>query len=110
MSFYRIQSYAAADLLDGPQTSLSYSTDTERSGKSVCCSIEELAAYVAQTGLDLGWEKRPVLVELDGYWSDEDDEDAHLGAYLVHPTAIISETPLDETDFYALVDRYLDAA
>lgn len=109
MSFYRIQNYPAADLLVGEQTSLSYSTDTERSGKSVCTSVDDLAAYVARTGMDLGWNGA-LLVELDGTYSDEDDEDAHLGAYLVHPTRIISAVALDETDFFDRVNTYLDAA
>lgn len=108
MSFYRIQSYDPQSLLDGPQTSLSYSTDTERAGKSVCLSLEDLAAYMAQTGCEIDWQNA-LLVELDGEWSDDEDEDAHLGAYLIHPTKIIDVTPLDDTDFYDLVDAYLAA-
>lgn len=106
MSYYRIQDYDPHTLLEGAQTSLSYRTDTERSGKSVCASIEDLAAYMAQVGIPIDWN-RALLVELEGTWSDEEDEDAHLGVYLMHPTRIVSVTPLDDTNFYDLVDTYL---
>lgn len=108
MSFYRIQSYSPEALLEGTQTSLSYSTDTEREGKSVCRSIEELAAYVAQTGMSIDWADA-LLVEVEGTYSRDDDEDAHLGAYLIHPTKIISATPLDQTPFYDEVDAFCAA-
>lgn len=116
MSFYRIQdaTYDPADLLDGPQTSLSYCTGTERPGKSVCTSIEELAAYFAQAGVPMD-PRTSILVELDGTWAtDEDgriveDEDAALGAHLVFPTRIISAGPIP-AEFFAAVDAYFETA
>ena len=94
-SYYRIQS-AGRDpqaLLDpAQQTSVSYCDDTERHGVSVCDSIDELAAYLAQSGLPFDTDY--VMVEVEGSWSEDTDEDAHLGARLVIPTAILSVEPI----------------
>ena len=86
------------------QTSLSYVDDSERAGVSVCGSIEDLAAYLAQSGMP--WDPTFVLVEVEGYRSEDEDEDATLGALLVHPTAIVSVRPLDD-GFFALLDSHL---
>lgn len=110
-SFYRIQDrdIDTADLLDPEmQFSESYSTGTVRTGKSVCRSIEDLAWYFAHAGVPLS-PIDSVLVELEGDWADEDDEDADLGAYLVIPTRVVSVTEIPD-EFYAEVDRILDAA
>lgn len=110
MSYYRIQNYPATDLLDGPQLSFSWNAqgDDERAreGKSVCYTREDLANYLAQTGIpfDATW----TLVELDGYLSDDDDEDAHLGAMLIHPTKIIATEPISES-FLDEINTAIDA-
>ena len=93
--FYRIQdsSRNVADLLNPAlQVSRSYCTDRERAGVSVCWSLDDLAGYLAQTGLpfDESW----TLVTLDGERSADTDEDADLGALLVHPAEIISTEPI----------------
>lgn len=109
MSFFRIQdaSIDPALLLDPEhQVSESYCTGTTRQGKSVCRSIEELAQYFAQAGVPLD-PRTSVLVELDGTWAPEEDEDAHLGAHLVFPTRIIAVTEIPD-EFYAEVNRFLD--
>lgn len=106
MTFYRIQDYDPAELLTGEQTSMSYSSGTERAGKSVCRSIEELAAYFAQTGVPMD-PTTSILVELEGTYSPDEDEDAHLGAHLIFPTRIVSAGPIPD-EFFAAVDAYLD--
>lgn len=93
MSYFRIQDTDRPNILD-PENQTSYSwndlgdDDRARAGVSVCDSREDLAEYLAQTGIpfDGSWE----LIECDGYNSEDDDEDAHLGARLIHPTKIIS--------------------
>ena len=59
-----------------------------RVGVSVCDSIEELASYLAQVGIP--FTDDCLLVELEGTWADDEDEDAHLGARLIIPTRIVS--------------------
>lgn len=110
MTYYRIQDYPATDLLDGPQVSYSYLDESAepRSGKSVMDSYEGLVAYMATVGIAIDWDNA-ILVELDGTYSDDEDEDAAHGAELIHPTEIIAVTPLDETSFFADVDAYLTA-
>lgn len=96
-SYYRIQPahYDTAALLDPEmQWSYSYCNDDVRHGVSVCDSIEELAAYLAQTGIE--WDPSWVIVEVAGTWSDETDQDAHLGARLVIPTEVLSVRPIDD--------------
>ena len=110
MTWYRIQSAErnVADLLDpAQQVSLSYCTDTERAGVSVCDTREDLAAYIATSGIpfDGTW----VLVEVDGYYSDDEDEDADaIGSpSLVHPTSIVSVEPIAdgfEDEIFAAFD------
>jgi len=91
-SYYRIQptTYAAEDLLVAEnQISVSWRNGEDtRNGVSVCCSREELAAYLAQVGIPFEWTWN--LVEVEGYPADEDDEDHALGARLIIPTRIVS--------------------
>lgn len=116
MSFYRIQNRTipTEQLLDPEwQASESYCTGTIRPGKSVCRSIEELAAYFAQAGVPLD-PTESVLIELDGTWATDEagrfveDEDAHLGAHLVIPTRIIAVTEIPG-EFHTAVEAFLDA-
>ena len=93
MTYFRIQTTDRPNILaPDNQTSTSWNNlgddDRIRRGVSVCDSREELAEYLAQTGIpfDGSWE----LLEVDGTPSDDTDEDAHLGARLIIPTAIIS--------------------
>lgn len=91
MSYYRVQQAAHPIewLLDPEyQFSTSYVDDSVRTGVSVCESIEELAAYLAQVGIP--FDDDCLLVELDGDLADDEDEDAHLGARLIIPTRIVS--------------------
>ena len=92
MSYYRIQqaNHPIEWLLDPEyQFSTSWNAGEDvRVGVSVCDSIEELASYLAQVGIP--FTDDCLLVELDGTWSDDDDEDAHLGARLIIPTRIVS--------------------
>lgn len=94
MSYYRVQSPTRnpQDLLNPDhQTSTSYANDTTRPGVSVCESLEDLAHYLAFTGI---MQNDWVVIELDGTEADERDEDHNLGAILVHPTEIISVAPM----------------
>lgn len=92
-TYFRIQSTDRPDILQ-PENQTSYSwndlgdDDRARHGVSVCDSREELAEYLAQVGIPFEptWE----LLEVEGHDSDDKDEDAHLGARLIHPTKIIS--------------------
>lgn len=94
MSFYRLQDPAHLDTLTQPgQLSYSYKTYEPRNGKSVCDTPEELADYLATSGVQFTGDW--VLVELDGDYSEDDDEDADLGVTLIHPTKIIQVTPFD---------------
>lgn len=106
--YYRIQDahLDVTNLLDAEQqTSLSYTHDTGRSGVSVCDSLEALAGYLVQAGVPFTVES--VVVAVRGNLSVEDDEDAHLGALLVHPTEIVSVEPM--TDRLAdLIDTAYD--
>lgn len=98
MSYYRIQpaSYDTTQLLDPElQYSESYCTGTVRHGVSVCDSPEELATYLAHSGIP--FDDTFAVIELEGSDSDEDDEDAHQGARLIIPTSIISATPITDT-------------
>lgn len=106
-TWYRIQSSArpVEQLLDPEyQTSTSYCTATERHGVSVCRSIEDLTSYLAQSGMP--FDETYVLVEVTGPRSDEDDEDAALGAVLVLPETIESVTDLDDAFFDMVGSAY----
>ena len=106
MSYFRIQSYDPQALL-APENwiSLPYSGVEEdvRSGVSVCRSLEDLVKYFAGSGVPLG----DLLVEVDGYASDDTALDADQGEMLIFPTKIISVTPIDDSDFFTMMDDYL---
>lgn len=102
MSFYRLQDADrdTAELLDpATQWSENWSGGGDpRRGVSVCWSEGTLADYFAKhwAGQDIDAEflSTIVLVEVDGPLSDEDDEDAADGAYLILPTRIVSVRPV----------------
>lgn len=108
---YRIQSFDPAALLDpAEQFSTNYAdlggvAVEPKRGKSVCRSIEDLAYYFAQAGVPCGDDA--VLVTLGGDWSEDEDDDADLGAHLVYPRVILDATPVDDTNFFDLVNAYL---
>jgi len=77
-----------------------------RHGVSVCESVEELAAYIAQAGVPVADES--VIVEIEADLADDEDHDAAVGAVLVHPTAVIGTTVVGD-DFYELVNATYDA-
>ena len=107
-SYYRIQREAPETLLDGPQVSHSWNDLGDdaraRAGKSVTDSREELAEYIAQTGIT--FEDSWYLIELDGTPSDDVDEDAHLGARLIHPTRILAVETLGDAFASEILDAY----
>ena len=108
MSYYRVQqaNHPIEWLLDPEyQFSTSWNAGEDvRSGVSVCGSLEELATYFATVGSP--FTDDCLLVELDGAWSDDEDEDAHLGAMLVYPTEIISTERVGARFGAMVIDAY----
>ena len=92
---YRIQdaSRDINDLLD-PEQQYSYpmdgNDDDVRHGVSACWTLAELAAYVATHGIQA---TRPVIVRVDGPYSEDEPLDAEAGEILILPTeaAIIDD-------------------
>lgn len=110
-SYYRIQSAdrTATDLLDNANwTSYNYGTSGDedaRYGVSTCGSLEELAGYLAQSGVEFTTDS--VIVELEGDLADDDDHDADKGAILIWPTAIVSVTPASD-EFFDMINAAYD--
>lgn len=113
-SYFRTQAADRdpAQLLD-PANQVSYhwnnidSAEYTRTGVSVCASREDLAAYLAHSGIPYGageW----VIVELNGNTSDDTPYDAASGELLIHPSKIVSVSPMDDA-FFALIDAAYDA-
>ncbi|MGL5910299.1 MAG: hypothetical protein ACRCZP_09880, partial [Phycicoccus sp.] len=99
-TYFRIQTADrdVADLLQPGRTSCHWneidSEEYTRSGVSTCETREDLAAYLADSGIPYGageW----VIVELAGDVSDDTPYDAQFGEILIHPTEIISVAPMD---------------
>lgn len=105
--FYRIQQAndPATRILEPGQRSYDWNgLDEYRNGVSACESIEELGTYLAQVGIPYGdgdWN----LIAFEGHYANEDDLDAHLGAVLTEPTAIISVEPMaDNAETWEAID------
>lgn len=102
MSFYRLQDADrdATELLDpAKQWSENWSGGGDpRHGISVCGTEDALADYFAKhwagQDIDEDFLATIVLVEVAGPLSDEEDEDAADGAYLILPTSIASVRPV----------------
>lgn len=106
MSFFRIQDADRPNILD-PENHVSYSwnnLEDFRHGISACESRGELADYLAQTGIPFSDDS--VLVEFDGDYADEDDEDAHLGAVLTIPARIIATEKVGESFGLEVMEAY----
>lgn len=71
-----------------------------RAGVSCCRDIETLAAYFNARHLNT---RGDVLIELQGDESDDEDHDSEAGAVLVHPTRIVSVTPIEESAIWDLL-------
>jgi hypothetical protein len=112
--YYRIQTADrdVNDLLD-PTEQVSrawHRDDLDREGVSVCESRQELAAYLATVGSGIPYGQGEwVVVELTGTLSDATPLDAEAGELLVHPTQIISVTPMDD-EFFEMIAAALDEA
>ena len=114
MTYYRIQTadrdvtaVLGTDNISGHWNG-SDNADYHRRGVSVCASREDLAAYLAQSGIPYGvgeW----VIVSLDGDLSDDTPYDAEYGELLIHPTEIVSVSPMDSDDeFHELIAAAYD--
>jgi hypothetical protein len=113
-TYFRIQTADRdpADLLIA-ENQVSYhwneidSTEYTRRGVSVCATLEDLARYLAGSGIPYGageW----VIVELAGPISDDTPYDAEYGEILIHPTEIVSVRPMDD-EFFELIGKAYDA-
>ncbi len=108
-TFFRIQPANRPDILDPEnQASTSWNDLGDdariRRGVSVCDTREELAEYLAQAGIPFedDWE----LLEVEGTYSDDEDEDAHMGCSLVIPTAIVSRETIGDAFIMEIMDAY----
>jgi hypothetical protein len=101
------------DLIDPRHGQVSYhwsnsdSEECDRPGVSVCPSVNDLAAYLAQCGIPYGsgdW----VIIELDGDLVEEvTPYDAEYGECLVWPTEIVEVWAMDD-EFLDLIGAYYD--
>lgn len=114
-SFFRIQPADSdpRELLN-PRNQFShawheYDDRTTRNGVSVCGSRESLACYLATVGAGIPYgDGEWLLIELTGYFSDDQPLDAEFGEYLIHPTEIISAAPIDD-EFWEMIGAAHDA-
>lgn len=109
-TYYRVQaSDRDVNLLLDPehQTSTSYNTDEAVPGVSVCDTPEELATYLAQTGIP--FEPDWVIVAVEADQADHRDEDHHLGARLVYPTAVVAVECIVESGMLDMIAAEFDA-
>ncbi len=111
--YYRVQP-SDRDIMDGPQISRAWHRDeteaqpTDREGVSACCSLEELAEYLATRGDGIpyglpGW----MLVCFVGDLSLEQPLDFEQGEVLVHPTDIVT-CELIPDSFFAMIGEAYD--
>ena len=110
-TYFRIQPADRPNILDPEnQTSTSWNDlgddDRIRRGVSVMWDRDDLAEYLAQSGIPFtsDWE----LLEVEGYLADDEDEDADMGVDLIIPTAIVSRELLSdgfEDEILAAADR-----
>lgn len=108
MIAYRIQQPEhSIEMLLATETQFSTSwcdEDDVRSGVSACMSVEDLAEYFAQVGIPLSPDCLLVTMECEP--SREADSDAHLGAHLVYPAAIIATELAGERFLDIVGDAY----
>lgn len=108
-TFFRIQPADRPNILDPEnQTSSSWNDlgddDRVRRGVSVCDSREELAEYLAQVGIPFqaDWE----LLEVTGSYSEDEDEDAHMGCSLIYPEEIVAREVIGERFIEEIMDAF----
>lgn len=95
MTFFRVQPYPADVLIGGSRTTVFWSDVAddvvEVPGTAVCRSIEDLAAYLVNSGATwgAGWN----LVKLEGEPTGEPAEDVEHGVLYVHPTRVVATEP-----------------
>ncbi|MHC9962466.1 hypothetical protein ACQX2J_01210 [Corynebacterium diphtheriae] len=96
-TYYRIQAADRPNILD-EENQYSYSWNDQgaepRHGISVMRWRDDLAEYIAQTGIQ--WDETWEFIEVAGNPADDEDEDAHMGALLIIPTEIISREPITD--------------
>lgn len=111
-TYFRVQTSDRdpQDLLD-PEHQISrawHREDLDRTGVSVCASLEELAAYLAGPGSGIPYGLPDwVLIELRGDISDDQPLDAEHGELLIHPTEIVSVQPIPDS-FFDLISAAYD--
>ncbi len=114
-TYFRVQAPEVAidSLLDADRVSSAWNGNTglDRTGVSVCDSLETLAAYLAGAGQAIpfgqgGW----MLVELEGdILRDETPVDAAYGEYLIRPTRVVEAQEIPESFFDMIGAAYEEA-
>lgn len=106
MNFFRVNppEFTTDDMMIAEnQISINHSNEDDiRAGLSACTSREDLANYLANSGIEFRDEW--TLVEFEGEYADEDDADAEYGCVLVHPTRIVATERLDEGFVYEIFE------
>lgn len=109
--FFRIQApnVPAETLIDPDRMSENYNGRDEdhRAGTSVCRSLEELATYLAQSGVQFAADWN--VIECDGDYSEDIPCDADMGEVLIHVDRIINVWSMDEIDFHTMISDAYDA-
>lgn len=111
MLYYRIQKggQAGVDQLLAPENWFSITMDGQsvvEGGVSAMDSEEELAEYLATSGVEFGDD--PYLVEMEADVAEGvEDEDAVMGVSLVCPAEIISAVPVPDY-FHEMIGACLE--
>lgn len=107
-SYFRTQTADRdpADLIDPMRQQMSYAwfapASLDQPGVSVCASIEDLATYLAQSGVPYGSGEWVIVELLGDRIADANPNDAEYGELLVYPTEIVSTRPMD-ADFFDMI-------
>lgn len=108
MSFFRVNppEFTIEDMMQ-VENQISINHDDEddiRRGLSACESREELASYLAQSGIEFrdDW----TLVEFEGTYAEEDDVDADRGAVLAYAERVIATEVIGEVFVYEILDAH----
>lgn len=106
MSYFRVQSYPAADLLDGDPTTTFWSDAVDDvvtlPGKAAARSVDHLVQLVHDEDLPLGADW--LLIELEGEPAGRLED----GTVLVAPSEVLHAEPVSER-FLAALEAYAAA-
>ena len=101
-TYFRVQPYDPAVLLDGLRTTTYWSDDADDTitvpGVAVCATLDALAYYIASTGA--AWDHDWTVVELEGTPAGTVG-----GVEYVHPTRIVATSPARDSLSKMVADR-----